>query len=88
MRAKNGPDMKRKRFEFHIFITSYNKSGSDSGKSNESTVVEDEIGFWGQPREDNRIDKVRAPFTDMDLYQAMKHPRGQTVLGDVCVWEG
>lgn len=83
MRAKNAKDMNQKRFEFHIFVTSVPK-----GQQPIDVVVDDDIGFWGRPREDRHIDKIRAPFTELDLYKTLKCPSGHTVLGDVQVWEG
>jgi hypothetical protein len=49
---------------------------------------ENEIGFWGRPSEDAKVEKVRANWDEADLYKCMKKPDKHTQLGDVHVWDG
>jgi len=83
MRAKSPKDMSQKRFEFHIFVSSVPK-----GQLPVNVVVDDEIGFWGAPKPADYLDKIRAPFTEVDIYKAMYCPEPHTVLGDVHIWSG
>jgi NADPH oxidase 2 len=83
MRSKNERDMHSKRFEFHIYITSVPKDAQPI-----DVVVDDDIGFWGVPSEDSNIEKVRAPFNEIDLYRIMKYPEHHTVIGDIHIWKG
>ena len=82
-RQHNSASMSSKTFEFHIFLTSAPKNATPV-----EVVVDDEVGFWGPPREANRIDKVRCNWDEITLYKAMKCPAKHTQLGDVHVWEG
>ena len=47
---------------------------------------EDEIGFWGKPMEDAKVEKVRANWDEADLYRTMKCPPAHTQLQDVHIW--
>lgn len=71
--------------EFHIWVTSVPK-----GQKPLDVIVgeEDQIGFWGVPREDKHVDKVRAGWDEADLYKAMKCPSPHMQLGDVHVHDG
>ena len=68
--------MQSKTFEFHIFLTSAPK-----GAQPVQVVVDDEVGFWGPPREASKLDKLRANWNEIDLYKAMKSPQPHTQLG-------
>jgi len=85
MRTNNPQGMATKTFEFHIWVTSV-----PAGTKPIDVIVgeEDEIGFWGRPGEDAKVEKVRAPWDEADLYKAMKCPAKHTQLSDVHVWEG
>ena len=83
MRSKNQKDMAQKRFEIHIFVTSVPK-----GQQPIDVVVDDEIGFWGVPREEKNVEKVRAPFNELDLYKTMYCPPDYCTLGDVHIYSG
>jgi NADPH oxidase len=83
MRAKNAKDMNQKRFEFHVYVTSVPNDAKPV-----EVVVDDEIGFWGVPREDRHLDKVRAPFNEEDIYRTMMCPAAHTQLGDLHIWKG
>jgi hypothetical protein len=63
-RQHNAASMASKTFEFHIFLTSAPKNPSPV-----EVVIDDEIGFWGPPREANRIDKVRCNWDEITLYK-------------------
>lgn len=85
MRANNAAGMASKTFEFHIWVTSVPK-----GTKPIDVIIgeEDQIGFWGVPREDAKVEKVRANWDEADLYKQMKCPAAHTQLGDVHVWDG
>jgi len=83
MRTHNPENMATKNFEFHIFLTSTPKDG---GTCNEE--VDDDVGFWGVPREDAKVEKIRANFHEMDLYRMLKVPQAQQRLGDIQIWNG
>jgi hypothetical protein len=83
MRQHNAASMASKTFEFHIYLTSAPKNVQPV-----SVVVEDEVGFWGPPREASKLDKVRGGWSELDLYKLMKCPKGHQQLGDVHIWEG
>lgn len=83
MRAKTPKDMSQKRFEFHIFVSSVPK-----GQKPIDVVVDDEVGFWGVPKPADYLDKVRAPFSEADLYRAMMCPEPHSVFGDIHIWAG
>lgn len=73
-RQHNAASMAGKTFEFHIFLTSAPKNPKPI-----EVVIDDEVGFWGPPREANRIDKVRGNWDEVALYKAMKvRRRGDT----------
>lgn len=69
--------------EFHIFVTSVPK-----GTKPIDVIIgeEDEIGFWGKPMEDAKVEKVRANWDEADLYRTMKCPAAHTQLQDVHIW--
>ena len=71
--------------EFHIWVTSV-----PAGTKPIDVIVgeENEIGFWGRPSEDAKVEKVRANWDEADLYKCMKKPDKHTQLGDVHVWDG
>jgi len=83
MRATNPTSMATKSFEVHIWITSTPKDVKPI-----DFVVDDEIGFWGVPREDDKVDKHRANFTEEDIYRVMKCPAKHTQLDDVHIYNG
>lgn len=82
-RAKSAASMATKTFEVHIFITSAPKQPKPL-----AVVVDDELGFWGPPREATRLDKLHANWDELDLYRAMKVPQPHATLGDIHIWEG
>jgi len=83
MRTHNPENMATKNFEFHIFLTSTPKDGGTCAEE-----VDDDVGFWGVPREDVKVEKIRANFREMDLYRMMKVPQPQSRLGDIQIWNG
>jgi len=83
MRAKQAKDMSQKRFEFHIYVSSVPKDQKPI-----DVVVDDEIGFWGVPKADDYLDKVRAPFTEADIYKVMMCPPPHAQLGDLHIYSG
>jgi NADPH oxidase len=83
MRYNNPEHMATKTFAFHIWITSVPKDAKPV-----DVVVDDEAGFWGVPREDAKVEKVRANFGEEDIYRVMKCPGKHTQLGDVHIWNG
>jgi len=83
MRATQPGSMATKTFEVHIWITSVPKDCKPI-----DFVVDDEIGFWGVPREDDKVDKYRANFTEEDMYRVMKCPAKHTQLEDVHIYAG
>jgi len=85
MRANNSAAMSTKSFSVNIFLTSKPKGV----KPLQVLAIDDEVGFWGPPREDTRVNKVRANWTEVDLYKTLKcPPDSHTQLGDVHIWEG
>jgi hypothetical protein len=50
--------------------------------------AQDDVGFWGLPREDAKVEKMRANFTEEDIYRVMKNPHKHTQLGDIHVYNG
>jgi len=54
------------------------------------TVVDenDQYGFWGVPKAEERVDKVVAPFSAGDVYRAMKNPTTHIQLGDIHIRKG
>jgi hypothetical protein len=83
MRATNPAHMAAKSFEVHIYVSSVPK-----GQKPVDVVVDDEVGFWGVPREDAKVEKVRCNWDEADLYKTMLCPTAHTQLTDVHVWEG
>jgi len=83
MRQTNATSMATKTFEVHIWITSVPKDCKPI-----DFVVDDEIGFWGVPRDDDKVDKHRANFTEEDIYRVMKCPAKHTQLEDVHIYSG
>lgn len=83
MRATNPGHMATKTFEFHIYVSSVPKDQRPV-----DVVVDDEIGFWGVPREDAKVEKVRCNWDEADLYKTMMCPQPHTALADVHVWNG
>ena len=75
--------MASKTFEIHIWVTSTPKDQKPV-----DIVVDDEIGFWGVPREEAQVEKVRTNWDEADLYKAMKCPASHTILGDVNIYAG
>ena len=55
--------MQSKTFEFHIFLTSAPK-----GAQPVQVVVDDEVGFWGPPREASKLDKLRANWNEISTH--------------------
>jgi len=83
MRSKNPEAMRTKMFEIHVYITSVPKDVRSA-----NVVVEDDTSFWGTPEKGATVDKVRAPFNEMDLYNVMKAPPEHTQMGDIHIWNG
>jgi hypothetical protein len=83
MRYNNPENMATKTFQCHILITSVPKDAKPV-----DVVVDDEAGFWGVPREDAKVEKVRANFAEEDIYRVMKCPGKHTQLGDIHIWNG
>jgi len=86
MRANNPAAMASKTFEFHIFVTSLPKTAKPI-----DVIVgeEDEIGFWGVPREEAKLEKVRASWDEADLYKTMHCPtQKHKQMQDIHVWSG
>jgi hypothetical protein len=44
--------------------------------------------FFVVPRNEDKVEKVRANWDEADLYKIMKCPPAHTQLGDVHVWSG
>jgi len=84
MRATSREGEFNKCFEFHIWITSVPKDAKPVNLG----VIDDEVGFWGMPREDNLVEKYRAQFAEEDIYRIMKLPEKHTQLGDIHIWGG
>jgi len=83
MRATNPASMAKKSFEFHIYVTSVPKDAKPV-----DVVVDDDIGFWGVPHEDAKVNKTRANFDESDIYRVMKSPAKHTQLGDIHIYAG
>lgn len=83
LRATAPQHMAQKVFSVQIYVTSVPKNAQPP-----NVVVDDDIGFWGLPREDNRLDKVRADWDEADLYRVMKAPGAHIQMGDVHIYEG
>ena len=50
--------------------------------------MDDDTGFWGKPLEDQKVEKMRAPITEEDIYRAMKFPDRHTKLEDIHIYSG
>jgi len=85
MRAANDEGMRQKGFAIHCYITSAPKEAKipDFDDSND-------VGFWGVPREERKLLKTVAPFTERDLYIAMNACKTGTTqqFGDIYIHEG
>lgn len=77
--------MATKTFRFDIWVTSVPK-----GQKPIDVIVgeDDQIGFWGVPSAESKVEKVRASWDEADLYKTMKCPAAHTSLGDVHIFEG
>lgn len=85
MRATQPQDMAGKHFAIHVFITSVPKDV----KPIDLTISEqDDTAFWGLPRQEAHIIRHRAPFSELDLYKAMKNPPKHIQFGDIHIYNG
>jgi len=86
MRAGDAEGMRNKGFAIHCYITSAPKDAKQPDLSGD----DNDIGFWGMPREERKVLKTQSSFMERDLYLAMKCPKtGSTQqFGDIYIHEG
>lgn len=83
---EKGTKEKARRFEFHIYVTSVPKSAAPVKVQ---VSPEDDEKFWGRRVEDTGIEKKKGPFSEADLYSALKCPSDDVKrMGDVFVHRG
>jgi len=87
MRAKQPDSMNAKTFEVHIWVTSVPKDAKDPGY----IEVDDDIGFWGQPRKpDMGVEKAPEVNSELEIYSTMLFPpeKEPAILGDIRIYNG
>jgi len=89
MTAKSPQTVAGKSFEFHVFITSFRGTKTNT---DEALVIDDDVSFWGVKSKDaQNVEHEKAPFTEEQLYKAMINPAKNgdiTKMGHVTVHNG
>lgn len=89
MQAKSPQTVAGKSFEFHVFITSFKGTKTNT---DEALRIDDDVSFWGVKSKDAmNVEHEKAPFTEEQLYKAMINPAKNgdiTKLGHVTVHNG
>jgi hypothetical protein len=83
MKANN--NMQGKVFTLNIYITSV----PQHLEAVDQRLATDDVGFWGRPREAETVNRVKAEWSEWDLYSALKCPKADYInFTDIHIHKG